>query len=114
MIRSCCLLCVRTIQSRRLQALGKPRGPKGLVALEPQRVATQGARAAPKRAIASLQPMLQFGRGVPEERPARGFVCEPVQQAEIVDRAVVANSRHLDAGLVELPTVGLAFVAQDV
>src|SRR5262245_11244635 len=73
-----------------------------------------GERAAAIRAVASLQPMLQFGRGVPEERPGRGLVCEPVQQAEIVDRAVVANGRHLHAGLVEPPTVGLAFVAQDV
>src|SRR5262245_41690378 len=68
----------------------------------------------PPLSVASLQPMLQFGRGVPEERPGRGLVCEPVQQAEIVDRAVVANGRHLHAGLVEPPTVGLAFVAQDV
>src|SRR5262245_26628931 len=94
--------------------VGKRRGPEGLVALEPQPGATQGVGPAAKPAVASLQPMLQFGRGVPEERPSRGFVCEPVQQAEIVDRAVVANGRRLHAGLVELPTVGLAFVAQDV
>src|SRR6187431_391292 len=62
-------------------------------------VVRSGETAAAKRAVASLQPVLQFGRRVTEQRPGRGLVREPVQQTEIVDRAVVANGRGFHPGL---------------
>ena len=68
-----------------------------------------------RRVVAtSAQPRLQFFAGLVQGRPGARHRGQGIEQAEVVDHAVVAGDDDRDAGGVELAAVGLTLVAQHV
>ena len=62
----------------------------------------------------SIQVLLQRVAGLTDRGTDGRHIAECVEQAVVVNQAVVAGHGDLHAGLVELAAVGFAFVAQDI
>src|SRR5258705_8029793 len=62
----------------------------------------------------SAQPLLQRCAHLQQRRADAGQLADRIQQAPIVDQAVVANMGYLDPGRVQLPRVGFTFDAQHI
>src|SRR5262245_22598758 len=61
-------------------------------------------------AMSSVQTLRQLGRSVQQRRANAGNLTDRIEQAIVVDQAVVTSRGHVDPGLVQAARVGLALV----